>query len=112
VIKDMDTWTNIRRDVLVDQMSRREACRKYNLNFRTIQKILKDPEPPDRPNEYARDKPKTGQFISGMPEITASPRRTFQMLSPVISKKPLSPRESQRLLSLAKFTATFIGTTP
>ena len=57
MIKDMETWTNIRRDILVDEMSRREACRKYKLIFRTIQKILKDPEPPDGPKEYARDKP-------------------------------------------------------
>jgi transposase len=75
VIKDMDTWTNIRRDILVDEMSRREACRKYNLNFRTIQKILKDPEPPDRPKEYARDKPKTGQFISVIHEILGADKK-------------------------------------
>ena len=46
MITDMDNWTNIRRDVLVDGMSRREACNKYNLNFRTIQKILSHTEPP------------------------------------------------------------------
>jgi transposase len=75
VIKDMDTWTNIRHDILVDEMSRREACQKYNLNFRTIQKILKDPEPPDRPKEYARDKPKTGQFISVIHEILEADKK-------------------------------------
>jgi len=36
----METWTNIRRDILVAGLSRREACKKYKLNFRTIQKIL------------------------------------------------------------------------
>jgi len=75
VIKDMDTWTNIRHDILVDEMSRREACHKYNLNFRTIQKILKDPEPPDQPKEYARDKPKTGQFISVIHEILQADKK-------------------------------------
>ena len=75
MIKDMDTWTNIRHDILVDEMSRREACRKYNLNFRTIQKILKDPQPPDRPKEYARDKPKTGQFISVIHEILQADKK-------------------------------------
>jgi hypothetical protein len=29
----MEKWTKIRRDILVEEMSRREACRKYNLNF-------------------------------------------------------------------------------
>ena len=41
----MDKWTRIRRDVLVGGMSRRDACKKYNLNFRTIQKILEHQEP-------------------------------------------------------------------
>ena len=43
-------WTSGRtsnRDVLVNGMNKREACRKYKLNFRTIQKILKHQEPPD-----------------------------------------------------------------
>ena len=48
MITDMDTWTNIRRDVLTGGMSRREACKKYNLNFRTIQKILSHAEPPGK----------------------------------------------------------------
>ena len=75
MIKDMDKWTKIRRDVLVDEMSRRKASLKHNLNFRTIQKILKDPEPPDRPKEYARDKPKTGQFISVIHEILQADKK-------------------------------------
>jgi hypothetical protein len=28
----MEKWTKIRRDILVEEMSRREACRKYNLS--------------------------------------------------------------------------------
>ena len=39
MIKDMDKWTRIRRDILVDEMSRREACRKHNLNFRLLTRI-------------------------------------------------------------------------
>jgi len=71
----MDTWTRIRRDVLVEKMSRREACRKYNLNFRTIQKILKHPEPPEKPKEYARAKPKFGPFISVIHEILEADKK-------------------------------------
>ncbi len=36
----MDKWTRVRRDVLANDMSRREASKKYNLNFRTVQKIV------------------------------------------------------------------------
>ena len=42
----MDKWTKIRRDVFVGGMSRRQAAEKYNLNFRTIQKVLEREEPP------------------------------------------------------------------
>ena len=75
MIRDMDKWTRIRRDVLVEKMSRREACRKYNLNFRTIQKILKLPEPPERPKAYARAKPKIGPFISVIHEILEADKK-------------------------------------
>ena len=71
----MDKWTRIRRDVLVEKMSRREACRKYNLNFRTIQKILKLPEPPERPKAYPRAKPKIGPFISVIHEILETDKK-------------------------------------
>lgn len=69
MIRDMDKWTRIRRDILVEKMSRREACRKYDLNFRTIQKILKHPEPPEKPKEHARAKPTIGPFLAVIHEI-------------------------------------------
>jgi transposase len=72
----MEKWTKIRRDILVEEMSRREACRKYNLNFRTIQKILKHPEPPEKPKEYVRAKPKIGPFISVIHEILKADKKT------------------------------------
>ena len=75
MIRDMDKWTRIRRDVLVEKMSRREACRKYNLNFRTIQKILKLPEPAERPKAYPRAKPKIGPFISVIHEILEADKK-------------------------------------
>lgn len=75
MLRDMDIWTRVRRDVLVEKMSRREACRKYNLNFRTIQKILEHPEPPKEPKEYARSRPKLGPFISVIHEILQADKK-------------------------------------
>ncbi len=63
MITDMDKWTRIRREVLVGGMSRREACRKHGLNFRTIQKILGHEEPPGYRKKDARSKPVIGRFI-------------------------------------------------
>ncbi len=75
MITDMDKWTNIRRDVLVNGMSKREACRKYKLNFRTIQKILKHQEPPGYRRKATRAKPKLGKFIPIIHEILEADRK-------------------------------------
>ncbi len=57
MITDMDKWTRIRRHVLVGGMSRREASDKYNLSFRTIQKILDHEGPPGYRKKGHRGKP-------------------------------------------------------
>jgi transposase len=69
VITDMDKWTRIRRSILVDGMSKREACTKYKVNFRTIQKILDHQEPPGYRKKVGREKPKIGEFIPVIHEI-------------------------------------------
>lgn len=43
---DMEQWAEIRRRVLVDGMSKREACQTYQLHWKTLQKILSHAEPP------------------------------------------------------------------
>ncbi len=63
MFNDMDKWTRIRRDVLAGGMSRRQAVKKYNLNFRTIQKVLRQEEPPEDRKKSERDKPVIGRFI-------------------------------------------------
>jgi len=69
VFNDMEKWTEIRRDVLTDRLSRREAVKKYNLNFRTIQKVLQSAEPPEHRKKVERDKPVIGPFIPIIHEI-------------------------------------------
>jgi transposase len=49
----MEQWTEIRRRVLVDGLSQREACQHYGLHWRTLKKILTHAEPPG----YRRAKP-------------------------------------------------------
>jgi len=55
VFNDMDKWTRIRRDVLAGGMSCRQAVKKYNFNFRTIQKVLRQEEPPEHRKKSERD---------------------------------------------------------
>ena len=69
MFNDMEKWTEIRRDVLTDRLSRREAVKKYNLNFRTIQKVLQSAEPPEHRKKVERDKPVIGPFIPIIHEI-------------------------------------------
>lgn len=53
VYADMEQWTEIRRRVLVEGMSKREACKRYAIHFLTLKKILSHEEPPG----YRRAKP-------------------------------------------------------
>ena len=42
----MELWSEIRRRVLVDGVSKREICREYKVGWRTVDKILEHAEPP------------------------------------------------------------------
>ena len=37
---DMELWSEIRRRVLVEGVSKREICRDYKMGWRTLEKIL------------------------------------------------------------------------
>ena len=45
VFKDMDQWVEIRRRVLTREISKRAACKQYQIEWRTLQRILKYEEP-------------------------------------------------------------------
>jgi len=49
----MELWAEVRRRVLVDGLSKREACRRYAIHWLTLKKILSHAEPPG----YRRVKP-------------------------------------------------------
>jgi transposase len=53
VYADMDHWAEIRRRVLVEGLSKREACKTYKLHWTTLNKMLSHGEPPG----YRRAKP-------------------------------------------------------
>src|SRR6186713_295078 len=42
----MEQWMEIRRQVLVEGMSKRQACQHYQINWKTLQKMLRHAEPP------------------------------------------------------------------
>ncbi len=66
---DMEMWRDIRRRILVEGESKRQICRDYGIHFRTLQKILENPEPPGYRQRKPRAKGKIGPFLPVIEEI-------------------------------------------
>src|SRR5579871_911489 len=65
----MDQWADIRRRVLVDGESKRSVQRRYKIHWKTLQKILSQPEPPGYRQSKPRAKKKLGPFLTVIEEI-------------------------------------------
>src|SRR5215213_698893 len=59
----MHDWAEIRRRVLLKQLSKRAACREYDLHWSTLSRILDAPTPPGYQQAAPRAKPKLGPFL-------------------------------------------------
>jgi transposase len=59
----MDQWAEIRRRVLTGEISKRRACREYDLHWQTLGKILGHEEPPGFRQRVPRAKPRLGPFL-------------------------------------------------
>jgi transposase len=59
----MELWSGIPRRVLSGELSLRQAGAEYHLNFRTIHKILHQPEPEPYRQRRPRPKPTLGPFL-------------------------------------------------
>jgi transposase len=70
----MDQWSEIRRRVLTGELSMRQACSEYRLNFRTVQKIVKQPEPEAYHTEQPRAKPVLGPYLAIIEQILETDR--------------------------------------
>lgn len=70
----MKLWSEIRRKVLVEGVSKREICRDYQLGWRTLEKILEHPEPPGYRSRVPRALPKLGPFVGLIDEMLESDR--------------------------------------
>ena len=66
---DMQDWTDIRRKVLVEGISKRQICREYHLAHKTLQKILAHAEPLPYRQEIVRPKTKLGPYQDVIDEI-------------------------------------------
>ena len=71
---DMELWNEIRRQVLVEGVSKRQVCREYGLGWRTLEKMLDYPEPPGYRRRVPRGRPKLGAFVGVIDGILARGR--------------------------------------
>ena len=69
MFKDMQKWTEIRRRVLNQEISKRQACQEYGLGWRTLRRILEHEEPPRYRQKKPRRKPKLERFLPIIHEI-------------------------------------------
>ena len=74
----MEFWSEVRRTVLTGELSKRAACRKFNINFRTLQKILRHEEPPGYQQTKPRRKLKLEPFLPLIHEILKSDRKVHR----------------------------------
>ena len=65
----MQLWSEIRRRVLAGEISLRQACSEYGLNFRTARRIVRHPEPPPFRAPPPRRKPVLGPFVAVIRQI-------------------------------------------
>ncbi len=70
----MQFWAEVRCRVLAEGMSRRQACREFNINWRTLDKILAHEEPPGYRQQQPRKKPKIGPFLPIIEEVLQADR--------------------------------------
>lgn len=60
----MHDWAEVRRRVLIGELSKRAACREYDLHWSTLARILDAPTPPGYQQTARRTKPKLGPFLA------------------------------------------------
>ena len=66
---NMQFWTDVRHFVLVENSSKREACKRFKINWRTLDKILLHAEPPGYRMQKVRSSPKLGPFVPVIQQI-------------------------------------------
>src|SRR5947208_8780377 len=70
----MEHWAEIRRRVLTGEISKREACREYELHWQTLKKTLATEEPPPFRTKVPRAKPRLGPFLPIIHQILEADR--------------------------------------
>lgn len=65
----MEQWSEIRRRVLVEGVSRRQILRETGMHWRTLRKILSHSEPPGYRQQRKRPRKKLGPYLASIEQI-------------------------------------------
>jgi transposase len=65
----MQRWADIRRRVLVENVSKRQILRETGMHWRTLEKVLANPEPPAYRAPTPRARPKLGPYLDRVSRI-------------------------------------------
>ena len=65
----MEQWAEIRRRVLVEEVSKRQVLRETGLHWQTLKKVLHHSEPPGYRQAAPREKKKLGPYLGRMEQI-------------------------------------------
>ena len=88
-----ENWAEIRRRVLVDGLSKRAACREYDVHWATLTKNLDHPEPPGYGRTAPpRHKPKIDPFLGVIHRILEGDKKDTR----ATSRPPVKARTRSR----------------
>ena len=90
----MEQWTDVRRAVLVDGVSKRAACRQFGLHWDTLRRILAHPVPPGYMRKRAAAKAviapwlgRLGELIQANRDLPAKQRYTVKRMWQVLREE-------------------------
>jgi transposase len=78
VYKDMDRWTEIRKKVLVEGVSKRQVMEEEGIHWETLKKILAHSQPPGYQISQERSQPKVGPFLGRIKQILEDDKHTHK----------------------------------
>jgi len=70
----MEQWTDVRRAVLVEKISKRAACRRFGIHWQTLERILRYPVPPGYLRKQAAAKAVIAPWLGRLKELIEANR--------------------------------------
>ena len=65
----MEQWTDVRRAVLVEKISKRAACKRFGIHWDTLERILANPVPPGYVRKQASEKSVIAPWLGRLGEL-------------------------------------------